>query len=328
MRYLFFLSLYSCCAFAGFGLTQPECPTKSLYEKVNFYPPEMAGSFSTIAKLQPALDASFSYSNGTTSDGTPYSCSGTYTSNAGHFSSALHCVRKCLLETGHFSQTGRTKLVRTAKPFPATCAVNTRNGSMQMNIWAAGDCYADHKMDCSGEHDFVFGQVVGMRTACEKIRARPVQQGEKIVAIGTTSGKTKGRETNPDGIRPYFSLGEVLDPYSTGCDEVFILPNGNKEIRRKPNRRREGGMGGGHIVEGERTRLEGLERVSADASFAASGGSVIDANGEAIGIITNGTDNEERECIGQTHFNPIAPILKKMQTQLSSRQMQELTNCK
>lgn len=306
-------------------MPSPQCPTKPIYDNVNFYSPEMVSKFSHLAKIQPSLDASFSF--GTAFDGSPYSCSGAYRSNSGHFSTALHCLRMCLVQTGHMRQTGRTKVVRTGMPFPAMCTVQTSNGAVQVKILASGECWAENKKDCSGEHDFIFGQVEGKKTACEKMRARPSQKGETVATIGTPSGKTKGREYNPDGIRVHFSLGKILDPYSDACDEVFILPDGTKQIRRKANKRRIGGMGS-DAYETVNERVEGLERISADATFASSGGSVIDANGEAIGIITNGTYNEERECIGGTLFNPIAPIMSKLRQQLSTQQINELTNCK
>jgi len=326
MRYLLLLSLYSVSSFASPTLIVPECPVESLYN-INFNPPEMARQFSTVAKIQPALDANFKFNFGTNPDGSPYNCSGTYTSNSGHFSTALHCLRMCLLQTGHLQSTGGlTKVVRTTKSYPATCEVQTPAGTMQMNVWASGECYAVKKEDCSGEHDFIFGQIVGVKTKCAKIRTSPPKLEETVVSVSTPSEKTKGRLRNPDGKRPHFDVGQVLDPYSTSCDEVTII-NGKEKVVRRPNKEWVGGMGSGRFEENVRKRLIGLERMSADATFASSGGSVIDANGDVIGIITNGTSNEERECRGASYFNPVAPIMNKLRSQLSPQQFRDLTNC-
>ena len=284
------------------------CSQTPLYQKTNFFPIDMASQFQGLEKVQPALLANFNYKSETAGD--PLSCSGSYSSRNGHFSSSFHCLQNCLVASGHYVKIRNKGLVRTDKPFPTRCPISSPDGMKEMKILAAGDCYSRDTELCSGDSDFVIGRVEGKKTNCVQVRWQDPKVGEKVISIGTPV-ETLGRRYNSDGRRPYFSFGQVISHSTEYCDEIWI-ENGKERIEKKFLK----------------NPAIGFVRMSADATFGSSGGPVVDANGEVIGLNAGGTVNDVRECVGGTHFAPMSKILEKAKAKMLTEDFNSAFNCK
>lgn len=287
---------------------KPICETTSLYQNVNFFPTDMIDQFSGIEKAKQAIKASFSYHS--LASGDPLGCSGSYSSSAGHLTTSLHCMANCLVNGGYYIKIRDKGLVRTDKKFPAECAVSSPEGITKMKILAAGDCYSKLTEQCLGDNDFILGQVEGRVTTCAKARAKKTVVGESLMAVGTPV-LTYERRHNADGKRPHFSFGKVIPHETQFCDEIWIDENGKERIEKK-------------FI---KNPADGFVRTTADITFGSSGGPVIDANGEVIGINAGGTVNDVRECVGGNHFAPMSRILEKSKSQMGTQDFTSAFNC-
>ncbi len=289
-------------------IPEVSCDTPSLYQNANFFPAETREQFQSAEYSKAAIQAQFNYKSQTSGD--PLGCSGSFSSSEGHFSTSLHCLQNCLLLSGHYDKVINVGLVRTKKPFPVDCPIDSSKGMKKMKILAAGDCYSKNTELCTGDNDFIIGQVEGKKTECVKVRSSEAKVGESVISIGTPIATT-GRRFNSDGRRAHFSFGHVISHNTEYCDDIWI-ENGKETIEKKFLK----------------NPAIGFVRMSADATFGSSGGPVIDANGEVIGLNAGGTVNDVRECVGGTYFTPMSKIIVKAKATMSVEDFDRAFNCK
>lgn len=311
---------------AKFGSPTPVCATKPIYN-VDFYHEDLLEKFPEFKNMQNVRDATFNYlfdlkrktKNGNNEFG---SCSGFFTSNSGHFFSALHCMRSCLLETGYLIERSPDVYQRTSKPFPAECSVHYRGREVKMKIMASGDCFSAEYWNCSLSNDFVLGQIVDVNTDCASLHASELSVGNKAV-ISAFPQQSKNRLFNSDGHAKYFSDGQVLPANLKTCRLVVKDKDGNLQDREVKVNEIE----------------DSIWRMSGDTMPGSSGGAVADEQGNVIGLVVGSTghelggvkvneDEKDFDCRGKSLLNPIQGVLSNLSKKLSTEQLEQILKCK
>lgn len=316
---------FSVQVFAGPTLIVPEveCPTKKLYNKIDFYTEEFIRTIEGVGNVEPASQATFEYYK-TPKD--PYKASGFFVSKEGHFLSVLHGFEECLVKTGHLEELEGGDVKRTSKPYPVSCTFYEKDGKEKnITVYDTGKC-----VSCDKKEDFVLGKVENAKSNCAKLRTtKGPQIGESVVATGFPV-ETKNRQYNSQEGVKNFSVGEVVGNSPITC--VLI----KKE------------KGEGWKAQVVPTQIyPGMQRITADLIFGNSGGPVTDKNGDVIGVAAYIVINETQlldkhrnesittremviegwECKGNSYMIPITDILERAAMRLPSQTLEKFLEC-
>jgi len=333
VRYSLLIILFSSQVFAGAGLIVPEveCPTKKLYNKIDFYTQEFVRTIKGVGNVDRPNDATFSlyYSP----NNSKARISAFYVSKQGHFLSVLHGFDSCLVKTGHFKQLDDDTIIRTSKPYPVQCTYYERNGKeINVTVYETGKCLSEFiGGNCDDNEDFVLGEVEDTKSSCVKLRTtKGPQNGEQVLVTGFPI-ETKNRVMNSKEYRKNFSVGNVLDSKVPFC----ILTKKDKDnewiIKRVPAHTHSS-----------------LKRITADLIHGNSGGPVTDINGEVIGMASSiMTLGEQRldehknnpsvstqyaaasgwECRGNSYMISITDLMDRLAMRMSAKELEKFLDC-